>query len=80
MIDKMSTDQKVCYKLVEAVKADHLPPNMQEMICGPISHARWLTNSVQRILFLWTRKHGLTGSNFKVLYCIDKCAKLTMVL
>ena len=67
----MSTDQKVCYKLVEAVKSGHLPPNMQEMQCGPLSHARWLTTG-ESILFLWTRKHDLTGSNLKVLEMLVK--------
>ena len=71
VLDKMSTDQKVCYKLVEALKAGHLPPAMQEMLCGPLCHARWLTTA-QRIAFLWTRKHGLSGSNLKVLEMLVK--------
>ena len=71
VVARMSTDQKVCYKLVEAVKSGHLPPNMQEMQCGPLSHARWLTTG-ESILFLWTRKHDLTGSNLKVLEMLVK--------
>ena len=71
VLDKMSTDQKVCYKLVEALKAGHLPPAMQEMLCGPLCHARWLTTA-QGIAFLWTRKHGLSGSNLKVLEMLVK--------
>ena len=36
----MSTDQKVSYNLVEAVKKGILPKEMEEMLCGPICHAR----------------------------------------
>lgn len=80
VLEKMSTDQKSCYKLVEAVKAGHLPPGMQEMLPGKQSHARWLTTG-QRLVFLWTRKHSLTGSNLKVLemlvrFCIQWYFKL----
>ena len=75
VLDKMSTDQKTCYKLVNAIKAGNLPEKMQEMLCGKMSHARWLTTG-QRIIFLWTRQHGLTGSDLKVLellvkFCIE---------
>ena len=80
VVEKMSTDQKVCYKLVQAVKKGHLPPDMQEMLCGPICHARWLTTA-ERLCFLWTRKHGLTGSDFKILellvkFCLEWYFKL----
>ena len=67
----MSTDQKVCYRLVNAVKAGKLPQEMQEMKCGAISHARWLTTG-QRIVFLWTRQHGLTGNDLKILEMLVK--------
>ena len=40
VLGKMSTDQKVCYRLINAVKAGKLPQEMQEMKCGAISHAR----------------------------------------
>ena len=45
------------------------------MMCGAMCHARWLTTA-QRLLFLWTRKHGLTGHNLKVLellvrFCLE---------
>ena len=39
----MSTDLQMCYKMVAAVKSGHLPNAMQEMQCGPLCHARWLT-------------------------------------
>ena len=72
ILRNMSTDQKVCYKLVNAVKVGKLPPEMQDMLCGKISHARWLTTG-QRIIFLWTRKHGLMGNELKVLEIVNFC-------
>ena len=71
VVNKMSTDQKSCYMLVGAVKAGSLPPSLQEMLCGKLCHARWLTTA-QRIIFLWTRKHDLTGKNLKVLEMLAK--------
>ena len=80
VLETMSTDQKLCYRLVQAVKAGDLPPPLQEMQCGPLCHARWLTTG-QRIILLWTRKHGLTGSDLKVLemlvkFCLEYYFKL----
>ena len=71
VLKKMSTDQKMCYKLVEAVKAGVLPVELQEMLCGTLNHARWLTTA-QRVVFLWTRQHGLRGHNFAVLELLVK--------
>ena len=81
---KMSTDQKVCYKLLEALKAGELPTAMQEMQCGPLCHTRWL-NTGQRILFLWTREHGLTGADQKVLemlvkFCLEWSSTRLLIL
>jgi len=80
VVAKMSTDQKACYNLVQAVKAGSLPPAQQEMRCGPICHARWLTTA-QRIIYMWTRDHGLTGEALKVLetlvkFCLQHYFKL----
>ena len=71
VIEKMSTDQKTCYKLVQAVKAGTLPPEMQEMLCGVICHSRWHTTG-ERVIYLWTRKHGLSGANYKILEMLVK--------
>ena len=71
VLKEMSTDQKQCYKLVQAVKAGELPVTMQGMMCGPLCHARWLTTG-QRIIFMWTRKHSMTGNNLKVLEMLVK--------
>ena len=40
VVKGMSTDQKSCYKLVQALKSGNLPPEMQDMKCGPLCHAR----------------------------------------
>ena len=36
VVNSMSTDSQMCYKLVAAVKTGHLPNAMQEMHCGPL--------------------------------------------
>ena len=71
VVKNMSTDQKACYKLVQAVKAGKLPPELQDMKCGRICHARWLTTA-ECIIFMWTREHGLTGKNLKLLRLLVK--------
>ena len=45
VLKTMSTDQRTCYTLVEAVKKGILPEEMQEMRCGPLCHARFVTIS-----------------------------------
>ena len=35
-----STDQKTSFTLVQAVKKEILPKEMEEMLCGPICHTR----------------------------------------
>ncbi|KAF0297732.1 hypothetical protein FJT64_004840 [Amphibalanus amphitrite] len=66
VLTEMSNDQRNCYQLVMAVKSGHLPERLRQMKCGPLCHARWLTTG-QRILFLRTRKHNVTGKDLKVL-------------
>ena len=80
ILKNMSTDQKQTYKLCKAVKIGVLPPNLREIQCGPLSHARWLTTGM-RIVFMWTRKHDLTDQNLKnlellVLFCLQFYFKL----
>ena len=71
VVDSMSTDQRTSYRLVEAIKCGSLPETMQEMHCGPLCHARWLTTG-QRLVFMWTRQHGLTGQNLRTLEILVK--------
>jgi hypothetical protein len=54
------------YKLVKAVKSGFLPPELREIQCGKISHARWLTTG-QSHIYMWTRKHGLGNKDLKTL-------------
>ena len=42
VLRKMSTDQRTSYTLVEAVKKGILPSEMQEILCGPLCHARFI--------------------------------------
>lgn len=71
VLKTMSTDQKISYKLVKGVKAGVLPEELQDILCGTLNHARWLTTG-QRIVYLCTRKHGLTGHNLWVLELLVK--------
>ena len=80
IIKKMSTDAKVSYKLCQAVKSGTLPADLQEIKCGPLSHARWLTTG-ERLVYMWTRHHGLTGKDEKVFetlvrFCLEMYFKL----
>ena len=70
-LKNMSTDQKVSYKIVKGVKEGFLPEELQDILCGILCHARWLTTG-QRIVYLWTRKHGLSGHNLWVLELLVK--------
>ena len=80
VVAKMSTDAKICYKLCHAVKSGTLPEDLQEIKCGPLSHARWLTSG-ERLVYMWTRDHGLTGNDFQVLktlvkFCLEMYFKM----
>ena len=71
IVQKMSTDAKLCYRLSQAVKTGILPPELQEIKPGPLCHARWLTTA-ERLVYMWTRHHGLTGKDAKVLEILVK--------
>ena len=80
VVAKVTTDQRTSYKLVKAVKVGSLPKEMQEIRCGPLCHARRLTTG-QRLFYMWTRKHGLTGLDLRTLevlvkFCITYYLKL----
>jgi hypothetical protein len=75
VVEKMSTDATICYKLCHAVKSGSLPVDLQEIKCGLLRNARWLTSG-ESLVYMWARDHGLTGNNFKVLeisvkFCLD---------
>ena len=64
IIESLSTDQKNCYLLVNAVKSGNLDRKLASIKCGPLNHSRWLTTG-QALLMLWTRNHGLEGEILK---------------
>ena len=75
IMNNMSTDQKQSNKLCKVVKIGELPPNLREIQCDPLSHARWLTTGMI-IVFMWTRKHYLSNKNLEnlellVLFCLQ---------
>ena len=80
ILQNMSTDAKVSYKLCLSVKSGALTEELQNILPGPLSHARWLTTG-ERLIFLWTRKHNLRGKELRTLrmlvtFCIQFYFKL----
>lgn len=80
IVKNMSTDQNLCYKLCKAVKSGSLPPELREIQCGLLNHARWLTTGM-RLVYMWTRHHGLTGQHLVdlevlVKFCLQSYFKL----
>ena len=79
ILNKMSTDQKIAYKLCQAVKSGNMPVELQEIKCGKLNHSRWLTTGI-RIVYMWTSHHGLSGKKqniFQTLvkYCLESYFK-----
>ena len=80
IVKNMSTDAQLCYRLCKAVKSGTLPQDLQHIKCGPLSHSRWLTTG-QRLVYMWTRVHGLSVGDTKVLetlvkFCLQMYFKL----
>ena len=70
VVKKMSTDQKMCYQLVVAVKEGRLPPALQNMKCGTLNHARFRNNLiVQLILIIAHFDHCPGGSLLQSALC-----------
>ena len=69
----MSSDAKVAYKICKSVMAGDLSEDLRYIQIGLINHSRWLTTET-RILYLWTRKHGLTGKSLQTLAMLAKFA------
>ena len=66
VLNNMSTDSILAYKICQAVKSGDIPDDLKNIQIGPLNHARWL-NTQTRIIYMTTRKHGLEGKNLKVL-------------
>ena len=75
VVKEMSTDQKSCYKLVQALKSGNLPPEMQDMKCGPLCHARFVLfiSWFKLILLVWLKVVDLCSAT--VLH-VDKASWL----
>ena len=50
----LSSDQKLLYRYVIAIRDGMVPPSLISLRCGPINHSRWLTLAT-RLLILYTR-------------------------
>ena len=75
IVQNMSTDAKLSYKLLQAIKERKLTPELQEIQCGPLCHSRWLTTGM-RIIYLSTREHNLSGQDLKTLeLLVNFCLK-----
>ena len=75
ILQNMSHDSRQCYLLLQGIKTGSLPPNLQYMKCGPMSHARWTTTG-ERLLFFWTRKRSLSEDEEKSLETLVKFCSL----
>ena len=76
----LSTDSFMCYKYVNAIKEGKLTPQLANMKCASLSHARWLTTGLA-LMFLRTREHGLKGKELQTLeilvkFCLQMYFKL----
>ena len=60
ILDQMSTDAKLSYRLVKALSIGEMSPELAGMKAGPLCHSRWLTTGMA-VMFLWTSDHGFKG-------------------
>ena len=51
VLENMSTDEQLSYKLCNPVKNGCLPSDLREIKCGALNHARWLTTGM-RLVYL----------------------------
>ena len=80
VITNLSTDQKNCYWLVQAINSGSISKELSNLKCGPLNHSRWLTTA-EALLFLWISDHGLEGDvliKFELIvgYLLDSYFKL----
>ena len=64
IINDLSYDACICYKYCQAIRTGKLTTQLAELKSGPIVYSRGLTTG-EALLFMWTRKHGLTGKNLE---------------
>ena len=64
ILNGMSTDSKVCYKLLKALHTGKLDISLSKVLCGPLSHSRWLTLA-EAVILLHMSKHNLQGEDLR---------------
>ena len=64
IVQEMSTDASLSYRLLSAIRTGQLQPELATMKCGKLNHTRWLTTG-QSLMMLWMSKHGLTGETLR---------------
>ena len=69
VVNDLSTDQELSYKLVKAIRSGHLPRDIAMRKPGAIVHSRWLTFA-ENLCFMWMSDHGLEGELYKRLEMI----------
>ena len=62
----MRTDSSVAWKLLHAVVFGKLEADVSALMCGKLSHSRWLTAGM-RCLILYMGKYKLTGQDEEAL-------------
>ena len=71
IVQKMSTDSSVCYKLLGCIRAGTLDPCLVNVQCGALCHSRWLTFG-EAIMLLYMSDHGLSGEVYRNFILIVK--------
>ena len=69
VVEDLSSDQKHSYRLWVALRTGELSPDLANLKCGKLDHARWLTTA-NGLSMLWMRHHGLTGLDLEYLKMI----------
>ena len=80
VLENMSTDEQLSYKLCNPEKNGCLPSGLREIKSGALNHARWLTTGM-RLVYPWTRKHDPSGKQLEdleilVRFCLESYSKL----
>ena len=74
VVNLLSTDQKNCVRLREALATGNLPPEIASIDCGWINSSRQLTTG-EAFMILGMSEHGLEGENLRKLhvfrFCVD---------
>ena len=72
ILQSMSTDSSLCYKLVKAAQSGVLDPELANRLVGNLSHSRWLTTGQALLLVYMSSDHGLEDEQIRTLNQIVK--------